>query len=253
MKLALAQTNIFWEDKEANYLKAEKWLFQAAMQQADFIFFPEMSFTGFSMAVEKIGERERETLEFLKVQAKKYHINIGAGWVKLAERKGENHYTLINRQGEIALDYVKMHPFSYSGEDQHYKAGNQYQVVAMEEVPLTTFICYDLRFPLSFWKASEKAHLIIVPANWPKRRIEQWKILLRARAIENQVYIAAINCVGNVGKVEYSGNSCFINPKGNMIAEVEDKEELIVVDWEDDVELFREKFPVHNDRRSEER
>lgn len=253
MKLGLVQSNILWEDKKENMRLARKWAKRANEAGVKLLLFPEMSFTGFSMDVGKIGETKGETIAFLKELAREYQMHVGAGWSELTGEKGKNHYTIVNASGEVVLDYVKMHPFSYSGEDRYYEAGDHYEVVTLEDTTLSVFICYDLRFPRNFWLAAEKAHLIIVPANWPKRRIEQWKTLLKARAIENQVYIAAINCVGDVGSIEYSGASCFVHPKGEMLAIAEDQEELIVIDWEDDVDKLREKFPVHADRRAEER
>ena len=267
MKLGLVQSNILWEDKVCNKEKAILKMREAKKVDIDILLFPEMSFTGFTMNVVGAGEQVTDkdsTVNFLRESALKYGMNLGAGWIERIETKltgtdqapcvrGKNHYTIVNREGQVVLDYVKMHPFSYSGEDHYYEAGDGYEVVELEGVPLTAFICYDLRFPMNFWKASEKAHLIIVPANWPRRRIEQWKILLQARAIENQVYIAAINCVGIIGDIEYSGASCVINPKGEVVAMLEDIEDMIVVELNDDVEDQRRKFPVHKDRRPEER
>ena len=253
MKLGLVQSYIQWEDKQANQEKAQKKMEEATRLGVDLLLFPEMSFTGFSMEVERIGEEDGETIEFLRKCAQQYRMNIGAGWVERTGKKGKNHYTIVGRNGDILLDYVKMHPFSYSGEDKYYEAGDGYEVVEVDGIPLTTFICYDLRFPMSFWKASEKAHLILLPANWPQRRIGQFKTLLQARAIENQVYFAAINCVGDIHDISYSGATCFINPKGEVVAMVEDEETMLVVDMEDDVELQRKRFPVHQDRRREER
>ena len=256
MKLGLVQYHIVWEDKKANREKVIESAKKAKENGVELLLFPEMTFTGFSMNVTDISEEKEEpdgTIAFMKETAKEYGIHIGAGWAERAGKKGKNHYTIINPVGEIALDYIKMHPFSYAGEDLYYEAGDNYEVAEIAGIPLTAFICYDLRFPISFWKASEKAHLIIVPANWPKRRIEQWKVLLRARAIENQVYIAAVNCVGMIGDIEYSGASCVINPRGEVLAMVEDEEQIVIVDIEDDVEIQRKKFPVHNDRRPEER
>lgn len=269
MKLGLVQSNILWEDKNANRQKALEWMREAAECGVDLLLFPEMSFTGFSMNIAGIAELPNEddgTVNFLKETAVKYQLNVGAGWTErltsaeqseLSEgrenARGKNHYTIVNRKGETVLDYVKMHPFSFSGEDKYYEAGDGYEVAELEGMPLTAFICYDLRFPMNFWKASEQAHLILVPANWPERRIEQWKVLLQARAIENQVYIAAVNCLGMVGDIPYSGASCVINPKGEVLAMIENEEKMLVIDIEDDVELQRKKFPVHQDRRPEER
>ena len=88
-----------------------------------------------------------------------------------------------------------------------------------------------------------------VPANWPAKRREHWRALLRARAIENQVYILAVNCVGETGGVTYMGDSCVISPDGEVRAELSGAEGMILWELTDDVERFRREFPVRQDRR----
>ena len=92
---------------------------------------------------------------------------------------------------------------------------------------------------------------IIIPANWPAKRAEHWKALLKARAIENQVYIFAANCQGNIGGIYYSGDSCVINPDGQVLEMLSDQEGVIVYDLVDDVFLYRKAFPVLKDRRKD--
>ena len=93
---------------------------------------------------------------------------------------------------------------------------------------------------------------MIVPANWADRRVEQFKALLRARAIENQYYIIGLNCVGQQGKVSYNGQSVVYNPKGEELLSCGDKEGIYYFEFEDDVDKAREKFPVLRDRRTDE-
>lgn len=266
MKIALAQTDIVLLEKEKNLEKAKEWIKKASEEKADLILFPEMSFTGFSMEVEKSAEFHMETVRKLCELTKEYKINIGAGYVRAAKEsdegekkseagqlKGENHYCLIDRKGEMIMDYAKLHPFSYGKEDQYFNSGKMYVIGDVEEVPVSCFICYDLRFPIGFWRVAKDVHFMIVPANWPDRRIAQFDALLRARAIENQYYVIAINCVGQQGKANYNGHSVVYDPKGNQIAFAGEEENLLFVEIEDDVEAQRAKFPVMQDRRIEER
>lgn len=259
MKFAIAQFSPQWEQKEMNMEKAEKWVLEAAQQQADYIFFPELSLTGFSMNISKIMDEQEETIEFVRSCALNYKIGIGIGYVPFTRDKGKNCYFIIDQQGKQVLNYEKIHPFSFAHEDDFFQGGTQIArgvlSNSLEEIPLGIGICYDLRFPEVFRALAKQSHLIIIPANWPKARIEQWKILLKARAIENQAYVMGINCVGNIGGVLYSGESMFIDPLGRVISKADieqDKEQetIIYVEMNDNVEALREKFPVLADQKS---
>lgn len=249
MRVALAQTNIIWENKAANHEKCEQFVKQAKVQEAELVFFPEMSFTGFSMNTMKIAEDSNQTVNEIKKIALKYEVGIGFGWVKKTDLLAENHYTVINNKGEVLSDYVKIHPFSYGGEDKYYSPGNQIVQFEYGGMTFSTFICYDLRFPEIFQIASKKAEVIVVPANWPKTREDHWKTLLKARAIENQCYILGVNCVGTIDGLEYSGRSAFISPNGIVLTESEEKEQLLCYNLDDCVSKIRDEFPVKKDRK----
>lgn len=89
---------------------------------------------------------------------------------------------------------------------------------------------------------------VIIPANWPAKRSEHWKTLLRARAIENQVYILAVNCYGNLFGQYYSGDSCVINPNGEVLEMLSGQEGIISFELFDNVDEFRTRFPVLQDQ-----
>ena len=110
MKAALAQTHIIWENKKANLEQAQRYIESACNNNAQIIFFPEMSLTGFSMNTQLTAESELETLENIRAIAQKQHIAIGIGWVKRQNTLAENHYTVIDDKGEILSDYIKIHP-----------------------------------------------------------------------------------------------------------------------------------------------
>lgn len=249
MKVVLCQANIAWENKEKNYSHIEKYLRTAYEKSGELFLLPEMSFTGFSMNTNVTKEADYETVNRVTEYAQKYDLAIGFGWVRDCGEKSENHYTVVNRKGEIISDYIKIHPFSFSGEDQKFLGGENIRFFELCGIKFSTFICYDLRFPEIFQIASKEANAIMVPANWPASRSEHWRCLLKARAIENQVYILAINCVGEVGDLRYSGNSCIINPSGKVLVELSDEENVLEFELVNDVEEFRNVFPMKKDRR----
>ena len=249
INIALAQTNIVWEDKEKNFKKAKSCIEQAAARGTEAIFFPEMSFTGFSMNTEITGELDGMTVDFVCETARKYHISVGFGWVKACGEKAENHYTVADKTGAVISDYAKIHPFSYSGEDKKFRGGEKLGFFELNGITFSNFICYDLRFPEIFQAASKRADVIIVPANWPAKRCEHWKTLLRARAIENQVYMLAVNCVGEIGGIEYTGDSMVINPNGDIQALTSSGEDILYYSLVNDVGEFRAAFPTKADRR----
>lgn len=249
MRIALYQMHISWEDKEGNYVRLEEQLNNFYEKEVDLFLLPEMSFTGFSMNTGITKESRFETVNRMANYAKRYHVAIGFGWVKDIGEKAENHYTIIDQEGTIVSDYAKIHPFSYSGEDQKFQGGQQIVDFVLDGIHCSPFICYDLRFPEVFQIASKFAHVIFVPANWPSKRREHWKCLLQARAIENQVYIIAVNCVGKIGGINYSGDSCVINPNGEVLLDLFEREGVSVFELTDDVENYRCTFQVKNDRK----
>lgn len=269
MKTAICQLEIIWEDKAANLKKAAAFLESAAAQGAELILFPEMSLTGFSMHTERTAEQPDETgfgesVRQMSELARRAHIAAGLGWVKsvvqsdnLTEtsieksgiQKAENHYTIIGPDGMVLADYTKMHPFGFAGEDLYFSSGTSLEIFEAAGRRCSCFICYDLRFPEIFQAVSAEAEIIFVPANWPARRREHWNSLLKARAIENQVYMLGINCVGEQEGQRYCGDSQIIAPTGEVIAFLSEQEGLLLCEIPDDVAGIRADFPVRRDRK----
>lgn len=289
MIIGLAQTHIVWEDKEHNakkmcgYMKAfDQYIRETENDRESvdaLILFPEMSLTGFSMNTGRTAECDKETVRMCEEMARTYKMAIGIGWVRGTENDElcENHYSIITPDRGEVLDYVKLHPFTYSGEDRYFSGGSSFPVCQMQEACLGAAICFDLRFPEVFQILSDQADMIIVPANWPERRSAHWKSLLAARAIENQCYIAGVNCCGLMDGQYYSGDSCLYMPDGTCMEPVRvidgqvlsekfadyqqngsrvyiDEERLFIYDvgaCAASVELVRKGFPVKSARRTE--
>lgn len=249
IKIALCQMGIEYENIDNNLKKMEHYIRGAsnnAFLRADLILFPEMTLTGFTMNTELSGAFD--TVSVVKQLAVQYKIAIGFGWVE-GTCASKNHYSVVNENGEMIADYVKIHPFSYDEEDVYFVPGGMPCTFEFKGITIGIAICYDLRFPELFQYESKNAHMIIVPANWPERRTEHWNTLLKARAIENQVYMVGVNCVGNVGGRYYCGDSQVVSPNGDIIFKNSDKEFLKVINITDDVDRVRKSFPVKMDRK----
>ena len=254
MKIALCQFHIEWENKDLNIRRAEKFVREAADASCELILFPEMSYTGFSSNVDKTKENDGQTQMKMQSLAQEYKIAIGYGWVKENEdkhEKAENHYSIIEKSGEMLSDYTKIHSFEYGGEGKQFVSGNKLSLFKLNEINFAQFICYDLRFPEIFQVASNSADVLLVPANWPRKRKEHWNCLLRARAIENQAYVLGINCVGEIGGLDYSGNSCVVNPDGKVEVALSELEGVIFADICKEKLSIRESFPVKKDRKND--
>ena len=250
MKTALCQFRIEPEKKEQNLQRAAQMIAQAAKEHADIIFFPEMSFTGFSMQVAVTGESDGETVRRIQQLARQYGIAVGFGWVKKKAGLGENHYTVVDRAGTVLADYVKIHPFSYGGESRYFAAGSRTAVFTYSGVTFALFICYDLRFPEIFRAVSAEAEVLVVAANWPEPRIAHWNKLLEARALENQSWVLGINCVGDQKDLHYCGSSRAVRPEGETAASLPDREGILCCEIGEEAAAFRKRFPVLQDRRN---
>ncbi len=160
-----------------------------------------------------------------------------------------NTFVLAGPAGEVHR-YRKRHPFSYSGEDQHFCAGDDLVTVTVDDLRCSLHVCYDLRFADDFWTVAPDTHCALVVANWPRSRREHWVTLLRARAIENQVFVVGANRVGEGGRVRYSGDSRIVGPFGESLAEAGDGEATLTADLDPAlVTETRAKFPFLVDRR----
>jgi omega-amidase len=158
---------------------------------------------------------------------------------------------LFAPDGSESAAYRKVHPFSYGGEDRLFAKGNDIVTVDIEGWVVQPTICYDLRFPELYRAGSRRGvHLILVQANWPQARQAHWETLLRARAIENQAFVAAVNCAGTQESLVFAGGSVILNPKGETVAQGDGAEGLVRgrIDL-DGCKQWRKQFPALRDRR----
>lgn len=250
MKIALLQTDIAWEDIAENHRRAAKMLAEAAAGGARLAILPEMFSTGFSMNAQRVAQAPGGPSEsFLLEQAKSLNLWILASIPESGEPSPRNMALLVSPRGAVTR-YAKIHPFSFAGEHREYTAGDRVVTADVEGVRVTPLVCYDLRFPEPFRLAAADTDLFVVVANWPEERREHWRLLLRARAVENQAYVAGVNRVGDGGRLHYAGDSVLVSPSGETLAEGDDRERVLLCEVEvKRVAETRQRFPFLDDRR----
>lgn len=254
MRIAVVQPDIVWEDKTANYDRVQRLLDRGVSGPVDLIALPEMFATGFSMELERTAESEKgETLSFLRALAVDRGASVLAGFMESNGEKGRNTVAVFSPNGDELGRYVKMHPFSLGGEDRRYERGPGVEVISVGECTLAPLICYDLRFPEIFREGMARgADLFVVVANWPETRIDHFVSLLKARAIENLSFSVGVNRVGSGGGLRYSGRSIVYGPFGEVLADAEGREGVVVCDLDlSALRATRSKFGFLADVRAD--
>jgi predicted amidohydrolase len=251
MKVGLIQHDIVWEQPEATCEHVAPMIAEAAGKGARLIVLSEMFATGFSMRPEHTAEDEGGPVEqFLVAQARQHDAYlIGSIAQRGADGAYRNNAVVAAPDGAVQR-YAKIHPFTYSGEHEHYDAGHGHLTVDVDAFRMSVFVCYDLRFADEFWVLARDTDAYVVVANWPESRREHWRVLLRARAVENQAYVIGVNRVGSGGKLAYTGDSAVIAPAGEVLAEASAGEAVVIVEIDPaTVSHTRRSMPFLDDRR----
>lgn len=248
LRITAVQMNIVWEDISANMLKVKHWL-EILSQNTDVIVFPEMFLSGFSMKIEKsaLSPNDKTFLQ-LKQLAIDYQVSI-AGSIMICENgKYYNRFHYFDSKGELTV-YDKRHLFRMANEHLHLSYGTKQVLIQEKGFVLMPAVCYDLRFPV-WLRNKDNYDVLIVVANWPHTRIDAWKTLLMARAIENQVYVVGVNRSGIDGNgLKYSGGTMIIDYKGNILISAENNIETSIsanLNLES-LQNFRKEFPTYLD------
>lgn len=254
LRVALIQSDIAFGNPAANYSSMKEKMEKAVEQKAELIVLPEMWTTAYDLKrIREIGDSEgKQTKEFLQTFAKEHRITIVGGSVAEIQGDKVNNATYVaNPQGEIIAEYRKIHLFRIMKEDQYLAGGEELTSFPLKETKVGVTICYDLRFPeLARAYALDGAGILVNSAEWPHPRLDHWRTLLRARAIENQMFVIACNRVGQSGKTHFCGHSVVIDPWGEILVEGGEEEEILFA--EIDLSLIaevRNRIPVFADRR----
>lgn len=262
MKVGISQISLEQGKPKENYKKVEK-IVKKVMQQKvkpEVIVLPELWTTGCDFEKERfkklISPNGKKSEEFLGKLAKKYNIWFAGGSVACSTAEGlKCRAQVINSQGKLVTHYDKIHLFSKLpfDENETFIPGKELpEIFNLHNIPSACVICYDIRFCELIRKlALQGAKLLFVSSAWPLIRLDHWRYLLIARAIENQMYIVASNLTGKTSNNIYSGHSMAIDPWGRIIDEFDEATEgIIVIDVDiNKVEEARKNIPIFADRR----
>lgn len=251
LSITLIQSDLKWQDKSHNLDHFEKCI-HAIDGTTDIIILPEMFSTGFSMKPAQLAESlDGESVEWMKRMAKDKQAAICGSLIIHGNPDRPhpyvNKFIWIEPNGHIQT-YDKHHLFSLVNEFENYQQGNNHLIIQYKNWTIQPFICYDLRFP-AWCRNKHGVDLQIYVANWPEKRSEHWKTLLKARAIENVCYVAGVNRIGNDDNdVYHSGDSSVFDYAGKELFTVEHEPKIHTVSISKfDLHKFRDHFPFLDD------
>jgi omega-amidase len=248
MKVALVQTIQYWEniDKNLEYFYNK---IQSITENVDIIVLPEMFTTGFTMQATTLAEKmDGKTMLWLQKTAAEKNSAITTSLVIVENGNYYNRMVFVAPNGKVTY-YNKRHLFTLAGENKIYTKGQEKVIVTYKNIKICLQVCYDLRFPV-FTRNTENYDMIIYVANWPKARIHAWDTLLKARAIENQCFVVAVNRIGeDANNLEYPGHSTIINELGENRITPNSKDEIFIEEINiNEMYATRKKLAFLNDQ-----
>lgn len=258
IRVGLAQIDIRIGDRAKNFETVEAWMakFCTSSELETVVVLPEIFDVGYAIEeAEKYADKDAEqAVEFLGNLAKKYNVWFAGGSILCKTEEGiVNRSLVINPKGEYVNNYDKVHLIPLMDENLYLKAGERECIFEIQDLKGSCLICYDIRF--CEWMrliAVHGAQVFFISAEWPTIRIDHWIALLKARAIENMMYVVACNRIGNSKNTEFGGHSLVIDPWGNVLYEGSEGPEGAFVEIDPDkVSEIREHLKVFEVRRPE--
>lgn len=261
MKVQLFQMEIIEGEVKQNESRINS-LFEEKLDiDTEIVVIPEMWNTGYDLknVAEKADIDLKRTFPFIQNLATKHQVNIIAGSV--SNRRNNSIYNTafaVSKTGELLYQKDKIHLVPMLDEHHYLTGGDEVpDVFEINDIKASQIICYDLRFPeITRYPASQGANVIFYVAQWTTKNIDHWRTLLKARAIENGVYVIACNSVGRVNHKNHAGNtyaghSMVIDPNGNIVEEGRDQEEIItaeihlqkVIEQQKNIPIFKNLRP----------
>jgi Predicted amidohydrolase len=256
-RVSLIQMDVAFAKPDENYERAVALMAKAMAEKPDILVLPETLNVGFFPREElgKLADVDgKRTKEVFGKFARDNRVNIVAGSV--ANKKGECVYNTLyvfDRDGNVVCEYDKIHGFSPSDEHLYFKGGDKVFNFVVDGIKCSAIICYDVRFPELVRTATLRGvDLMFIPAEWPLSRKLHWVTLITARAIENQMFVCAVNACGYAGTTKYGGNSLLINPWGEEICHLGTEEKIqtgeidldIIQGIRDSINVFRDRKPA---------
>jgi len=253
VRIALIQMKVVYGEPQTNLKAAGAKIREACEHDPDILVLPEMWNAGYALTdiADTADKNGSPCAQTVAGWAREYAVNIVGGSVA-DRRDGKTYNTsyIFDKNGSEAAVYSKTHLFGLMDEGSYLTPGTERAQFMLDGVKCGVIICYDLRFPeLSRALALEGIKILFVPAQWPRPRMHPWRTLLQARAIENQFFVAGVNCVGPAGGADFFGHSLVVGPQGEILAEGSDEEEIIYVDIDlEQVEKTRKWMDCFGDR-----
>ena len=252
--ISLAQMEVIIGRPDKNVKAARRMIEQASRRGSNLVLLPELWSSGYDLnRTADYAAINQSILPQLARWSNEFDLAIGGSLITKENGRFYNTFTLNLPGSPDSYQYHKIHLFSLMQEDRFFHAGESLTVVDSPWGRIGLATCYDLRFPELFRAYTEnEVALILLCAQWPRRRIEHWRVLLRARAIENQLFVAAVNAAGTSDADPVGGFSAVIGPWGEVIAEGETGEDLITTSIDlDQINDARQKIPALQDRRAD--
>ena len=242
-----------WHDKAGSHEIVEAMVAAANAPEGALVVLPEMSDSGWTMDTE--AATRGDSLGWAADCARRWRMSVQIGFARRVDRAPghANATAIVHPDGRIGPIYEKMHPFGFIDEPRFYAAGAEIVLDRVGKFGIAPSICYDLRFPeLHRLATAGGAEVLSIIANWPTARIEHWRALVIARAIENQAFVIAVNRVGSDPTHDYGGRSMLVSPLGEVLAEGGDESTALQAEF-DHAQLldYRVRFPALADRRSD--
>ena len=254
MRIALAQAAGTPGDVAANLADVERLATRAAGEGAGLVVFPEAFVTGYNIGAQRLRAlaepADGPSTQRVADIARAAGLAILVGY---AERDGDavfNSAVLVDRDGSTKANHRKLHLWGALDRDA-FAAGDVLTLADLDGVRVGVLVCYDIEFPEAARAlAVEGAHLIAVPTALMEPAVEIAEVLPPARALENQVFVAYANRVGDEGELHYVGRSCVAGPTGEVTRAARDVETLLVADVDPGaIEKARSRTHYLADRR----
>ncbi len=255
LTIALAQIDLALGKPDQNLETARAKIAEAKARGADIVMLPELWSTAYDLEHAAAHASALDAGMFTAIANAARENQIAVVGSLLESRAGHfyNTATFVDARGNRLGAYHKLHLVPMLDEDKYLTGGDDAQVFDADFGKFALAVCYDLRFP-ELWRhyALAGAHVVFLPAEWPVQRIAHWRTLLPARAIENQIFIAATNRVGTSKDQTFGGHSMIVNPWGEICVEGDDRAALLVAQIDLDlVDQVRQRVPVFRDRRQD--
>lgn len=254
LSITLGQMHIALADQKRNFATAEQYASAASQRKSHILILPELWSTGYCLneAKEHASELNKGMFSQLSTLATQHKIAILGSILEKRGLEVANSAPLFAPSGRMMGIYRKIHLFRLMNEDQYLQPGSAPLVLDLPWGVTGLAICYDLRFPELFRKyvVDQNVRIIMIPAEWPLARLEHWRALLIARAIENQCYVVAVNACGETGGTMFGGHSMVVDPWGRIVVELGDQAQVVTVEVDLDlVDEVRKTIPVFEDMR----